>query len=123
MKLILLIVALSMTGCATIVNGNKQGIGITSKPTDADCKIDGNLVVKTPTVTELKRSKPHTVICEKQGYEPAGQTITSHVSGWLLGNFLLGGPIGLLVDVISGGAWKLKPESVDMTLTQQQAAK
>ena len=117
-----LLTAMMLSGCATIVNGRKQQIGINSKPVDSECKIDSNLAVKTPAVIQLKRSKSHIVMCEKPGYEQASQTITSHVSGWLLGNLVIGGPIGMLVDVITGGAWKLKPESVDMSLAPNVAA-
>ena len=40
------------------------------------------------------------------------------VSGWFLGNLVIGGLIGIVVDVISGGVYKLEPGQITANLTE-----
>ena len=42
-------------------------------------------------------------------------------SAWIIGNILFGGLIGCGIDLLSGGAYNLTPESIDVNLTQIQA--
>ena len=53
------------------------------------------------------------------GYLPFDATITRSTSGWVWGNIVFGGLIGLAVDAISGGLYKLKPEQVEAELASQ----
>src|SRR5262249_15234233 len=68
---------------------------------------------------KLERDKDHTVTIELAGYEPYSATITKSVTGWVWGNILFGGIIGLAVDAISGGLYVLSPEQVQATLMPQ----
>jgi hypothetical protein len=68
---------------------------------------------------KLDRDKDHTVTIELVGYEPYSATITKSVTGWVWGNILFGGIIGLAVDAISGGLYVLSPEQVQGTLMRQ----
>ncbi|MFH1337185.1 MAG: PEGA domain-containing protein, partial [Candidatus Zixiibacteriota bacterium] len=56
---------------------------------------------------------------DMSGYQPFEATITRSVSGWVWGNVLFGGLIGLAVDAISGGLYKLTPDQVAGTLTKE----
>jgi len=109
---------LTFTGCATIVHGRYQDIGIASTPSDANARLD-SMTVKTPSTLHLKRNQSYSVNIEKEGYESASATFTSHLSGWLWGNVLFGGLIGLLVDFITGGAKKLTPDNATVTLVKK----
>ena len=109
---------LTFTGCATIVHGRHQDVGIASTPSDANARLD-SMTVKTPSTLHLKRNQSYSVNIEKEGYESASATFTSHLSGWLWGNVLFGGLIGLLVDFITGGAKKLTPDNVIVTLAKE----
>jgi hypothetical protein len=42
--------------------------------------------------------------------------LTRSVSGWVWGNIVFGGIIGLAVDAITGGLYKLSPEQVSAQL-------
>ena len=53
---------------------------------------------------------------ELAGYKPYETTLTRKVSGWVWGNIVFGGLIGLAVDAISGGLYNLTPEQVSGTL-------
>ena len=87
---------LMFTGCATIVHGIHQDVGISSTPSSANVRVDGMTAV-TPTTLNLKRNHSYTVTFEKEGYESGSATFSSGLSGWLWGNIIFGGLIGLAV--------------------------
>jgi heptaprenylglyceryl phosphate synthase len=51
------------------------------------------------------------------GYQPIDLTLTRSVSGWVWGNIAIGGLIGLAVDAIDGGMYKLSPDQLSATLS------
>ena len=53
---------------------------------------------------------------------PYEATLTRGVSGWVWGNIVIGGLIGLAVDAISGGLYKLTPEQMTATLGKDAAS-
>lgn len=108
----LFIPALLLCSCATIVNGTYQKIGVSSSPTGASVMVDGIDVGKVPVILELKRKDDHMVRLTMDGYKPVDIPITCSVSGWVWGNILFGGIIGLAVDAATGGMYKLKPEQI-----------
>jgi hypothetical protein len=116
------ITALSLSGCATIIHGTRQDVGISSTPTGASVSIDNTEKGKTPLVAKLTRKDNHVVRIELAGYQPFEATLTRSVSGWVWGNIAFGGLIGLAVDGISGGIYKLSPEQVAGTLPSAQAS-
>jgi hypothetical protein len=78
------------------------------------------MTVITPATLHLKRKNSYVVSIEKDGYESASVTFTTHLSGWLWGNVLF--PvlivIGLPVDFITGGAKKLTPDNITISLAR-----
>ena len=78
------------TGCATVVKGTHQQIAITSKPAGAYVKVDGIDKGETPMVIKMRRNKFHSVQLDKEGYETYEAAISTHGSGWIWGNILLG---------------------------------
>ena len=53
---------------------------------------------------------------ELDGYETYETTLTRKVSGWVWGNIVFGGLIGLVVDAAAGGMYKLTPEQISAEL-------
>ena len=53
---------------------------------------------------------------EKEGYQPVDILLTQSLYGWLWGNILFGGLIGLAVDFITGDAYDLEPELISANL-------
>jgi len=87
--------------CATIIRGTSQKIPVTSNPTGAKIIVDGKGVGYTPLNLKLKRKKGHVIRIEKQGYNPleiriARKTSALSVGTSILGNYFLGGCIGLV---------------------------
>lgn len=116
-------------GCASIVTGNSQLIGINSNPDQAKITIkdEKNQIVyqgTTPTSVDLKKGdgyfhgKNYTVEIAKEGYSGQAVTIKSSVGGWyLLGNIVVGGLIGwFIVDPLTGAMWTLSPENINAGL-------
>src|SRR5256885_14019069 len=104
--------ALCVGACASIIHGTHQDVGISSNPTAAHVTVDGQQTGTTPVVAHLTRKDNHIVRLELPGYKPYEATLTRGVSGWVWGNIVFGGLIGLAVDAISGGMYKLTPEQL-----------
>lgn len=104
------------------MHGTSQQIGISSNPSGATVTIGGQLLGTTPTIVDLKRGDNHIVKIELDGYAPFETTLIKRVSGWVWGNLVFGGLIGLAVDAISGGLYKLTPEQIQATLAKKGSA-
>lgn len=116
-KLAMTLASLSMlTSCATIMHGSRQNIGISSNPSLANVWVDGAFVGNTPLIVNLTRRDNHYVHIELEGYQPFDAVFTRHVSGWVFGNVVFGGVIGLAVDAITGGIYCLTPDQVQAEL-------
>ena len=111
----------ALGACASVIHGTHQDVGISSAPTGARVTVDGEEKGATPYVAHLRRKDNHTVRLELAGYKPYETTLTRSVSGWVWGNIVIGGLIGLAVDAIDGGLYKLTPEQVSGTLLSQGA--
>ena len=116
------ITVLSLSGCATIMHGAHQDVGISSTPTGASVSVDDVTLGVTPVVAKVKRKGNHVVKIQMAGYLPFETTLTNSVSGWIWGNIAFGGLIGLAVDAISGGIYKLTPEQVSGSLQSGRAS-
>jgi hypothetical protein len=121
-RLAVISAALAVGSCATVFNGTQQELGFSSSPTGAKVSVNGQSLGVTPLVADLKRKNNHIVRIELEGFQPYETTLTRKVSGWVWGNILIGGLIGLAVDAISGGLYKLTPEQVAATLAAQPTA-
>lgn len=110
--LLKLLIVLSLCSCATIMHGTSQTLGISSNPSSAKVTVNGQELGTTPLIADLKRKREHIVKIELQGYLPYETTVTKKVSGWVWGNILFGGLIGLAVDAITGGLYNLTPEQI-----------
>ena len=111
----------ALTGCATIMQGPMQDVGFASTPTGASITVDHKPCGVAPTLVTLSRNATHVVRIEMPGYQPYETTLTRSVSGWVWGNIVFGGPIGLAVDAISGSLYKLTPEQISGTLVTKTA--
>ena len=104
--------------CATIMHGSSQEISINSQPTGAKVTVDSQPAGNTPVVTHLKRKRTHTVAITMDGYQPFELATTRSTSGWVWGNIVFGGLIGLAVDAITGGLYNVKPDQVQAQLSK-----
>ena len=68
----------------------------------------------------MSRKDNHIVRIELEGYQPYEATFSRKLSGWVLGNLIFGGVIGLAVDAISGGIYCLTPDQIQAELRNNQ---
>jgi hypothetical protein len=122
---------LSLSGCASIVSDSTSTVTLTSIPDRADFAVinqRGKVVHSgtTPATVTLKtaagyfKGEKYQLKLQKEGYGPQSAPLYADVNNWYWGNFLFGGPIGLLVvDPLTGAMWSL-PESKTVVLTPRQ---
>lgn len=121
--LLVLLLCVSMASCATIIHGRKQDIQVSSTPPGAIVRV-GDTATTTPGEITLDRSKPrHTLVFEKEGYKSVTVELSRGLDGWLFGNILLGGIVGIVIDFVSGSAYKIYPGDVDVNFNDQVALK
>ena len=111
-------VLLGFCSCATIILGSRQSIGISSSPSKAKIFVNDEEVGITPKTIDIKKgaAKSFKIRIELEGYEPYETVLSRKTSGWIAGNILLGGIIGLAVDYATGGAYILTPEQIEAQL-------
>jgi hypothetical protein len=117
----IVVLVLSISACATIMHGTSQDVGISSSPSSAVVTVDGLNVGNTPVIAHLKRGDNHTVAINLRGYAPFESTVTKGVSGWVWGNIVFGGLIGLAVDAMTGGLYNLTPVQLAGQLAKSSA--
>jgi hypothetical protein len=126
----LVLLASSAAGCATIISGTRSDVTIVTNPANAHVVIQdrkGREVAstETPTVVKLKRASAvvlparYTATVDAPGYQPQKVDIGYCMNPWALGNIVLGGFVGLIVDDASGAMWKPKQETYAVNLQPQ----
>lgn len=117
-RLFVVLVVLSATSCATFIHGTKQRVNVSSVPDKATVTINGLKRGSTPLLINLQRNDFHTINIDLAGYEPYEIKLEQKFSGWVFGNILIGGLIGLVIDSVSGAIYKLEPKEVVANLTE-----
>lgn len=134
--LIVAIAAISLVGCASIIQGSSKRLSVKTNPSGAKVtvydlkhpvynKITPKVaVMQTPCVIPLRtgaryQTARYFVTIEKDGYKPLGFEVHSTVSGWYFGNLhpvALAGlgpfafPLGMgIIDPMTGAMWTLDP--------------
>jgi hypothetical protein len=120
-----------LSGCASIIHGANQAVDITSQPTGATITIDGREYGQTPKSIELRRKgrlktelapkKEYAVTIEMDGYFPYEMKIKRELDGWFIGNIILGGLIGIIIDAADGAMYKLTPDQIIAQMGRENA--
>lgn len=114
--LILAGVTLFLAGCATIVASGPDLVPVNSTPSGATVYLDDVPVGVTPTTLTLKRSSEGQIRIELPGYQPVYVSQGKVFNGWFVGNIVLGGLIGIIVDVATSNVTKHSENAVTVTL-------
>lgn len=112
MKLILSFAVVVFSGCATIKDGSKQSVTISSHPEGAPILRDGQFVGTTPAYVDLERSGRERV--QLRGSHGLVNVPVERHYGWarsFWSGFIwyVGAPISWGVDLITGAAFDLRP--------------
>lgn len=116
-----LAILLLTSSCATIVSGSKQNVKFASNPSSAKIFIDEVEVGKTPFEIKLARKSEHQVLIKLEGYQTYQTTLTKKFNGWFVGNILIGGLIGLIIDPITGAMYNLSPGEINAEMAKGTA--
>ncbi|EPR71879.1 hypothetical protein ADIWIN_3077 [Winogradskyella psychrotolerans RS-3] len=115
-KSILFLSVLLLSSCATIISGSRQNVEITSEPSSAKVYINEIEIGQTPVQKNLKRNQEYQLTLKLDGYKTYETKLEKKFNAWYIGNVLIGGIIGLVIDPITGAMHKLKPEEIDGNL-------
>ncbi len=120
-----LVLFLEFTGCASIVDGTRQDMTVTSVPSSASVFVDSRYAGVTPLVTRLSRRAPHTVRVQAPTLEAQDSVVERRMNAWFWGNFLLSLPgvaFGMPIDALTGAMWKLVPNRIDVIFPGSSAS-
>src|SRR5687768_11582137 len=118
-SLLLVISAMMLSSCASIVSKSNYPILINSHPSESSISITNSKGIEvykgnTPATVVLKSSEgffvraSYQVKFTKAGYEDKIVPVYCKLDGWYWGNFVFGGLIGfLIVDPATGAMYKL----------------
>lgn len=144
MHYLLLVVAMLLPGCATLVDGstqevsfqsNPEGVAITLLPKPpatrkSESRADGNIstVVKTepappsrllgytPLRITLDRSDGQSITFSKDGHKPLVMQLATRTNPAFWGNIAVGGLLGSTIDNATGAALEYVPNQYFVTL-------
>jgi len=125
-KLLVAVAAsISLSACSTIVNGSNQLVKFdTGEVQGASCVATGgssdsvNESFVTPAEVKIPRSKKILIVtCDKPGYQTGEERLAGQVEGSTGGNILLGGPLGVGVDALTGAIYKY-PDTISVEMLE-----
>jgi hypothetical protein len=94
-------------------------VPVITNPADAIVVCNG-VEQKSPCVLILDRSVPaYQITIKKAGYKDTTVELKRGVNGWIFGNILLGGLIGIVVDVCDSSCYAFSPDSVSQSLVPE----
>jgi hypothetical protein len=122
MRKLVALLAVFAVNCGTIVHQTTQEIPVKSDPPGANVtvacgEVENDPKAMTPTAVSVHR-KPEfcQISLTKEGYERMDVQLDRKMSGLYLGNILIGGIIGFIVDGVNGAMWNRTPPAVDVKL-------
>lgn len=119
--------AASLGACATVTRGSSDAWEVNTDPNGAKVVTsNGHQCPSTPCSIKMKRKSNFTATITKAGYKDASVSVTHKTSNGgaagVAGNVLLGGVIGLGVDLATGASQDLTPNPVNLKLEPVDAA-
>lgn len=121
--LAILLGAVMSTSCATFVNGDRVSLPVSTTPSGATVTLEGRTYT-TPVTLEVPRGEgDFNLHIEKPGYQPIDIKLTESYDGWLWGNLLIGGLLGLAIDFATGDAYDIEPEVLHIAMQAKSVSK
>lgn len=129
MRILITACCLSLaSGCATLVSGTSQSILVDvinaqgATCTGIDKRGRRYYWPNTPSATTVhKGDGPMVLTCEKKGFKKTTHSFDETLVSATLGNIILGGGIGILVDAASGAAQEY-PTKVSVLMEPEDSA-
>lgn len=113
-------VAVSLAGCATVTRGTTSDVEFISDPPGARVETSRLESCTTPCTLKVSRKDEFQATFKLAGYKDQSVFVRTQVAGagaaGLVGNALIGGVIGVGVDVVTGASLEHVPNPVRVTL-------
>ena len=110
------VIAVTLPGCATVLNGTSVDLDYLSEPDGAVVEISSGQTCTTPCTFSVKRGDDQRVDFALEGYRPEHVYVQSRLGGSTFGNIIAGGGIGAIVDGTNGASNVLYPRPVCIRL-------
>ena len=117
---IVLVSAITLTGCATLFKQKTRTVSFDSDPQGAEIFINGNRMGKTPMPLNLSNLKALTVTFKKECYEDKTYIINTKVGGGWVVLDCLGGFIPVIIDAVTENWYNLDTDEVKVMLDVQR---
>lgn len=109
-----------LVGCATVVEGQREVIKITSNPEGAYVKIDEVDKGNTPLEIDLKKGKEYTIKIGKEGYKEKIYKLSYSVQvGWVVLDAILGTKY-VIIDAATGSWNKFDENEINVILEKSE---
>ena len=107
-------------GCATIMASGPDKVSVVTNPPGAHVFVNQSEAGQTPVVIDLDRAQEDVEIrLELPGFTPMAFVRSRHVNGWVYANFLIGGLLGIIVDVWAKNAKRFDDDPIAVGLTPE----
>lgn len=110
----------ALAGCATIVSPGPYVVPVNSDPPGAVVEYRGAQVGVTPCQVSMHGNSEITL--SLQGHHPRIVDVGSGFNGWIVGNLLFGGFIGVIVDCATDNHVKVNTDPVLVSLSPATGA-
>jgi uncharacterized protein YceK len=119
--LLLAVLMLLLSGCATVITGNMTHVKVTGTPENANVYYDGTLVGKSPcTITmskkDLTQGKHITIVAD--GVKVNQTFLNRKINVGILAVDLVCGVIPAIVDLATGALYSPSPRTINYQLTK-----
>jgi hypothetical protein len=125
---ILVIIALALTvgGCATVTRGTTSQVQFQSEPSGANMRTSHGHNCVTPCTLQMNRKDEFIATFSKPGFADQDVSVRTKVAGegvaGFAGNVLVGGVIGMAADAATGATLEHYPNPVSVTLEPMRPA-
>ena len=123
--LVIAAASFGVSACATVTRGSSDAWVVNSEPPGAAVTTtNGHFCPSTPCAIKMPRKSEFTATLKKPGYKPATVSVTHKTAGvgaaGVAGNVLVGGVIGIGVDMVTGASQDLVPNPVSVKLEPEE---
>ena len=110
---LVLVCAMSLAACATIVNGTTQSVSVVTPPVEgAECELtnsEGTWFLKSPGEAKVHKTKNDLkIVCRKDGFQEASTTLELRFVADTAGNIIFGAGILIAapIDALTGANYE-----------------
>ena len=110
-----LALSIPLQSCASIITGSTDAVTINTLPQGASFHTNAGHSGVTPVEITVSDEIDLHITITKPGFLDTAAVVKSRMSGWVFGNILIGGIVGLIIDFATGN-WRTHDSSITVTL-------